>query len=76
MTFFSPSSAGMALSYLRRPGMLSSTDGSGGLRERVRIAAIGEMTRRFLEDQGVEVDAVAEEPNAEGLVEAIRRAGE
>ncbi len=76
MTFFSPSSAGMALSYLRRLGMLSSTDGSGGLRERVRIAAIGETTRRFLEDQGVEVDAVAEEPNAEGLVEAIRRAGE
>jgi uroporphyrinogen-III synthase len=66
---FSPSTAGYALPHLA--GLLR---GKSVGSYRVRVAAIGEKTLSFLFDSGVEVDAVADEPNAFGLVQAIRKA--
>ena len=71
MAFFSPSSAGMVLPYLRRLGVFSRSKEAVG----PKVAAIGGTTRKYLEGEGVKVDAVADEPKAEGLVAAIRRTG-
>lgn len=68
LAFFSPSSAKMVLPHIRSAGLLDRTG------REVRVAAIGETTRRFLEGGGWLVDAIAAEPNAEGLFEAIRAA--
>ena len=58
----------MALDHLP-----SSTESPlGGPSGRVKIAAIGETTTQFLVQYGLEVQAVAKEPTAEGLVNAIR----
>ncbi|KAK8845392.1 hypothetical protein IAR55_006105 [Kwoniella newhampshirensis] len=41
-----------------------------------KVFAIGETTRRYLEEEGkVKVDAVAEKPNPEGMMEALRTVG-
>ncbi|WWD22338.1 hypothetical protein CI109_106829 [Kwoniella shandongensis] len=37
-----------------------------------KVFAIGETTRKFLEDEGVKVDAVADRPNPEGMVKALK----
>ncbi|WWC57829.1 uncharacterized protein I303_100364 [Kwoniella dejecticola CBS 10117] len=37
-----------------------------------KVCAIGETTKRYLEEKGIKVDAVAEQPNPQGLLEAIR----
>ncbi|KAK4685584.1 uroporphyrinogen-III synthase, partial [Tremellales sp. Uapishka_1] len=58
--FFAPSSAGMVLDYV----------GEERLRG-YRICAIGETTRRYLVERGVQVDASATRPNADGVWEAI-----
>ena len=63
--FFSPSSAGMVLPYLQSSGFLRKPSSE------MRIAAIGETTKRFIEDEGLVVHAVAEGPNAASLVQAI-----
>jgi uroporphyrinogen-III synthase len=62
LVFFSPSTSEYALPHLE-PLMRSE--------RRVKVAAIGEKTRSFLAENGVKVDAVAEEPNAAGLVQAL-----
>lgn len=64
LAFFSPSSAGMVLDLLAL--------GHAG----VRVFAIGETTRKYLLSRGVRVDAVANEPTALGMLEALRRAEE
>jgi uroporphyrinogen-III synthase len=63
LAFFSPSSAGMVLDLLV---------GSAG----IRVFAIGETTRKYLLSREVKVDAVANEPTAQGMLEALRRAEE
>jgi hypothetical protein len=50
----------------------SSAEAGSGDGAMLRLAAIGETTRAYLESVGMEVSAVAEQPTAEGLVEAIR----
>ena len=72
MAFFSPSSASMVLPHLRRLGLLNGTNLRAELH--IKVAAIGGTTRKFLEDEGVEVNAVAEHPSAEGLSTAMKRA--
>jgi len=67
LAFFSPSSAEMALSYLSSP----TDPPRSGILARFRIAAIGETTSQFLMEYGLQVHAVATEPTAEGLVNAI-----
>ena len=62
----------MVLPHLRRFGLLDGTRFRAGLD--IRVAAIGEKTRHFLKDEGVEVIAVAQHPSAEGLVNAIKTA--
>lgn len=75
MAFFSPSSAKNVLPNLSTLEIPPSTGSTGKREWNVRVAAIGDTTRRYLlEEAGVRVDAVAEEPSAEGLVEAIRKA--
>ena len=77
IVFFAPSSAEIVLSYL-----VKGHDGHSGTgytikqrrMEDYRIAAIGQTTRRFLEDQGLEVDATAESPDALGLLLAMQQA--
>jgi uroporphyrinogen-III synthase len=71
LAFFSPSSAGYALPYLT-PLLDSAAVGETG--PRVRVAAIGETSRAFLAESGITVHAVADEPNARGLVGAITSA--
>jgi uroporphyrinogen-III synthase len=39
---------------------------------RFRVAAIGETTARYLVDRKISVEAVAKEPTAQGLLEAIQ----
>jgi hypothetical protein len=51
--------------------MGSSAEAASGDVAILRFAAIGETTRAYLESFGMEVAAVAEQPTAEGLVEAI-----
>lgn len=68
LAFFSPSTAGFALPQLE--GLVEPKGGARG--GQVKIAAIGEKTRAFLEESGIQVDAMAIEPNAEGLVQALR----
>lgn len=65
LVFFSPSTSGYALPHLQ--SLMASE-------RAVQIAAIGEKTRSFLVENGIKVDAVAEEPNAAGLVQALQRA--
>lgn len=68
LAFFSPSSAEMVLDHFP-----SSNDSSSNeIRPESKIAAIGETTKQFLVQYGMEVHAVAKEPTAEGLVGAIR----
>jgi uroporphyrinogen-III synthase len=50
--------------------VLDLLEGSAG----VRVFAIGETTRKYLLSRGVRVDAVANEPTALGMLEALRRA--
>lgn len=50
----------------------SSAEAGSGDVATLRLAAIGETTRAYLESVGMAVSAVAEQPTAEGLVEAIR----
>lgn len=82
LAFFSPSSAEMVTDALlsiepeRQREADTSRHGQDkrrrkGLLASFRIAAIGETTARYLVDQGVEVDAVARQPTARGLLEAI-----
>ncbi|WVQ80414.1 hypothetical protein IAT38_002519 [Cryptococcus sp. DSM 104549] len=69
LSFFSPSSAAIVLPLMR--------DGEGQTREKWvgwKVFAIGETTRRYLEEQGVKVNAVADQPSAEGTVDAITKA--
>lgn len=68
LAFFAPSSAGMVLGHLREMGV--DVPPSGGM----KVAAIGETTRAFLQGEGVRVDAVAKEPTAAGLAKAIHEA--
>ncbi|OCF36063.1 hypothetical protein I316_01935 [Kwoniella heveanensis BCC8398] len=67
---------------LQQEGHKGSTDGPardskelkglGGTWSGWKIFAIGETTRRYLEEEkGLKVDAMADRPNAEGLVQAI-----
>lgn len=60
LVFFSPSSAELVLPLIRHEV------------ERHLVAAIGSTTERYLLQQGVGVNAVAEEPTAEGLLRAIQ----
>lgn len=84
LAFFSPSSAGYVLPLLQpsvreamtiQPvsGMQVEVDGEeeGGGKVIVKVFAIGETTRKWLESQGVRVDRVAEAPDAGGLLNAI-----
>ncbi|MEX0821612.1 MAG: uroporphyrinogen-III synthase [Rhodothermales bacterium] len=57
------------------PSGIEAVEGTDpGLLEAVHVAAIGETTATALRDRGVEVDAVATEPNAQALSEAVRAA--
>ncbi len=80
LAFFSPSSARMILPHLRRLGdmfrMNDIATAAGQPSLQVRVAAIGETTRTFLKGEGMGVDAIAEEPSAEGLVKAMNQAHE
>lgn len=60
MAFFSPSSAELVLPLL------------GDRLVQYRVAAIGGTTEKHLRERGVMVEAVAEQPTAEGLLEAIQ----
>lgn len=60
IAFFSPSSAEYVLPIL------------GSRLGGCKIAAIGGTTERYLLDRGLEVQATAEQPTAEGLVRAIQ----
>lgn len=62
MAFFSPSSAGIVLPIL------------GDQVVQYSIAAIGVTTERYLRERGVEVRAVAEQPTADELLDAIQNA--
>ena len=61
LAFFSPSSASFVFPHL--PSNLLSLG--------MKIFAIGETTRAWIEGHGWKVDAVGEEPTAKGLLEAI-----
>jgi uroporphyrinogen-III synthase len=65
LCFFSPSSASFALSHIPADRLA---------RQGTRIFAIGETTRHHLEGRGIRVDAVADRPNPDGLLEALRAA--
>jgi uroporphyrinogen-III synthase len=69
--FFSPSSAGYAIQHLERLGV--DLRNSKAAWTRGKVGAIGETTRKYLEGKGVKVDAVAEEPTAQGLLRAMRQ---
>lgn len=68
---FAPSSASYVLPLLEGAGFGVRPDAQ---ERRLRIAAIGETTASFLRDGGYALDAVAETPNAEGLLAAIAAA--
>lgn len=70
MAFFSPSSASIVLEHLRR------MPGGQQILEIGKVFAIGPTTARFLEEAGMRVDAIAREPNAEGMMEALSKADE
>lgn len=67
IALFSPSSSGFVLPHLEAAGY-DLRAGNGG---RARVAAIGETTAAALRAEGWRVDAVAETPDAQGLVAAI-----
>jgi uroporphyrinogen-III synthase len=73
LAFFSPSSAEMVLEVIRS---LETDDGMDRKDEsiwlKVKIGAIGETTAQYMQDQGLEVQAVAKEPTADGLFSAIQ----
>ncbi|SCV73178.1 BQ2448_7103 [Microbotryum intermedium] len=72
LIFFSPSGAKAACKDFRRRGWIpDKEDQNFGLQ--IRIAAIGPVTRAYLhDDEGVQVDAVAQTPDAEHLLRCIR----
>ncbi|ORX33594.1 tetrapyrrole biosynthesis, uroporphyrinogen III synthase [Kockovaella imperatae] len=72
LVFFAPSSAEMVLAHLSQRQELSPRAGAAS--SRYRIAAIGQTTRKFLEDRGYRVDAVADEPTAYGLLHSVKDA--
>lgn len=71
LAFFSPSSAEFALPHLVPLLGSSSSEVSARGSKHIRVFAIGETTARFLRGRGITVDAVAAEPSAVGLVQAI-----
>jgi len=74
LIFFSPSSAGYVIPHLRGFGIITLSSENGSRDEAiVKIAAIGETTKRYLEDVGIKVDAVAEEPTPVALLRSIQR---
>ena len=74
VVFLAPSSAGMVIPHLLDEGVSLPRLEAGLLGADIRIAAIGETTRRYLEKQGWRVDAIASQPTAEGLAIAVREA--
>ncbi|WVW81494.1 hypothetical protein I302_103488 [Kwoniella bestiolae CBS 10118] len=83
LCFFSPSGAEVVLPLLAKGNALHNQDGYvdgtrlglAGLEvfwEGWKIFVIGDTTRKYFEEKGIRVDAVAERPNPEGLLEAIR----
>ena len=81
LAFFSPSSAEIAIPLLIRvglalPRLLQAERGmmDGGMADEikdVRVAVIGETTRRAVEGLGIRVHAIAKTPDAAGLEDAI-----
>ncbi|KAI0052476.1 tetrapyrrole biosynthesis uroporphyrinogen III synthase [Auriscalpium vulgare] len=75
IVFFAPSAAAYVLPYLQahfclRPPQL--IDAQGETRRNARVAAIGPTTADFIRSEmSINVDVVAETPNAEGLVRAL-----
>nr|ODO04379.1 hypothetical protein L204_00738 [Cryptococcus depauperatus CBS 7855] len=64
LAFFSPSSAAVVLPFIREYRHLW---------EGWKIFAIGETTKRYLEDEaGLRVHAVADKPNPEGMLAAVK----
>jgi uroporphyrinogen-III synthase len=66
LVFFSPSSAGYVLRYLSDIELPPFDK-----RTSVRVVAIGETTKRYLETQGLKVDATAEQPTPAGVADAL-----
>ena len=62
LAFFSPSSAQFALERIS-PDFIS--------RPRIRFFAIGETTRKYLIEAGIEIHAVADKPTSRGMLDAI-----
>ncbi|WVQ64561.1 uncharacterized protein L199_002728 [Kwoniella botswanensis] len=70
LCFFSPSGAEVVLPHLKDP----KDDEHGfedGYWKGWEIFVIGETTKKYFEERGINVDAVAERPNPQGLLDAI-----
>ncbi|WWC97312.1 hypothetical protein V866_004191 [Kwoniella sp. B9012] len=68
--FFSPSGAEVVLPHLKDP----KDDEHGfedGYWKGWKIFVIGETTKKYFEERGINVNAVAERPNPQGLLDAI-----
>lgn len=78
VAFFSPSSAVCVLPLLEGKAQLpwdaSVVAKPRGTGPRIKIAAIGRTTEGYLREQGLRVEAVAETPDPEGLLAAIKAA--
>ncbi|KAK6904952.1 hypothetical protein I204_08057 [Kwoniella mangroviensis CBS 8886] len=71
LCFFSPSGAEVVLPHLKNP----KDDEHGfedGYWKGWKIFVIGETTKKYFEERGIKVDAVAERPNPQGLMDAVR----
>lgn len=86
---FSPSGAGECLAEMRQRGLLADSTASVSSsragpespparapRHRIRFAAIGPVTERFLREQDLPVDAVASHPEPAALLSAVLSASE
>ncbi|WWD06084.1 hypothetical protein V865_004169 [Kwoniella europaea PYCC6329] len=75
LCFFSPSGAEVVLPHLKTWKDSGSESQKGDVDEywkAWKIFVIGETTKKYFEEKGIKVDAVAERPNLQGLVDAIR----
>lgn len=69
IVFFAPSAAAHVMPALRGHFSMGVGESSPASKRRARLAAIGPTTAKSIrEDAGFEVDAVADEPNADSLV--------